>query len=79
MMRTEMDALGMDERQREAWLRANRATLITVGLVWLGMIGWEVVHDRLPVFLIVMVPIFALVRLTAYLVFSKVQGSARAE
>ena len=65
-MTTEMDVMGMDERQRSAWLRANRVTLILVGLTWIGMIAWEFAHARFPTFLIVMVPVFALVRALAY-------------
>jgi len=40
-VKTEMDAMGMDERQRNAWLQANRLTLMLVGVTWLGMIAWE--------------------------------------
>jgi len=65
-MKTEMDALGMDERQRLAWLLANRATLLLVGVVWLGMIGWELVQHRTPYFMLAMVPAFALTRLMTY-------------
>ena len=61
-MKTEMDVLDLDERQREAWLKANRATLMIVGLVWLGMIVWESDHGRTPWFLIAMVPVIALLR-----------------
>ena len=66
MMVTEMDIANMDERERESWLRANRATLILVGLTWIGMIGWELAQDRVPLFMIVMVPVFALVRFASY-------------
>ena len=72
MMTTEMDAMRMDERQRLSWLRANRMTLILVGLVWLGMIGWELAHQTTPWFMIVMVPIFALVRLLAYRTYQRI-------
>ena len=47
-MRTEMDLLNMDERQRLHWLKANRATLMTVGVVWLLAIGWEFLEGRTP-------------------------------
>jgi hypothetical protein len=70
-MTTEMDVLRMDERQRLAWLRANRATLLAVGVAWLGMIGWELLHRRVPVFLIAMVPVFALLRLAFYLLYAR--------
>ena len=61
-MRTEMDLMHMDERQRLHWLRANRATLMVVGVVWLMMIAFELTEGRTPGFLIVMVPIFAGIR-----------------
>lgn len=66
-MKTEMDAMKMDERQRLYWLMANRLTLMIVGVVWIGMIVFEAMNDnRIPYFLIVMVPVFALIRLLAY-------------
>jgi hypothetical protein len=61
-MKSEMDLLHMDERQRLAWLMANRGTVMAVGATWIGMIVWELVQGRAPVFLIAMVPVFALVR-----------------
>jgi len=70
-MKSEMDALRLDERQRLCWLRANRITLMTVGLVWLGMIAWEIAHGNWPRFLIAMVPAFALVRVVAYLLYAR--------
>jgi hypothetical protein len=69
-MRNEMDLLNMDERQRLAWFMANRGTLIAVGSVWIGMIGWELTHGRVPAFLLVMVPVFALLRAGLYLFYS---------
>jgi len=65
-MTNEMDVMEMDERQRISWLRANRSTLILVGLVWLGMIGWQLAHRSTPWFLIVMVPVFAIFRFASY-------------
>ena len=65
-MTTEMDIMGMDERQKFAWLHANRVTLFVVGLTWIGMIVWEVFHKRFPMFLIAMVPVFAFVRFLTY-------------
>ena len=65
-MTTEMNIMGMDKRQRLAWLHSNRVTLILVGLTWLGMIAWEISHDRFPIFLIAMVPVFAIVRFLTY-------------
>jgi hypothetical protein len=66
-----MDLLGMDGRQRLAWLLANRATLMLVGLAWLGMIGWELGHQRMPTFLLVMVPVIALTRLVLYRLYAR--------
>ena len=43
----EMDLLDMDERQRGAWLMANRATVLFVGLTWIAMIVWELAHSTL--------------------------------
>ena len=68
-MTTEMDLLRMDERQRLAWLMANRGTLMAVGTVWIGLIAWELFHGRSPLFLIVMVPLFALLRAGLYLYY----------
>ena len=70
-MKTEMDALRMDERQRFAWLMANRGTLFAVGATWIGMIALELAQGRAPVFLIVMVPVFALVRFGLYFYYSR--------
>ena len=66
-----MDLLQMDERQRQSWLLANRATLIVVGICWLGMIGWEFIQHHTPYFLILMVPVFAAIRFVLYLYYSK--------
>jgi hypothetical protein len=66
-----MDVLRMDERQRFAWLRANRATLVIVGITWVAMILWELLQHRMPVFLIVMVPLFAALRLVFYLHYAR--------
>jgi hypothetical protein len=68
-MSSEMDVMGMDERQRLAWLRANRVTLIVVGITWLGMIAREWARGTFPVFLVVMVPVFALIRFASYRFF----------
>lgn len=68
-MATEMDVMRMDERQRDAWLRANRLTLMAVGLVWLGMIGWELAHQTTPWFLILMVPVFGIFRFASYRIY----------
>jgi uncharacterized membrane protein AbrB (regulator of aidB expression) len=69
-----MDTLNMDERQRLHWLQANRATLFAVGATWVGMIGWELLHQQTPLFLIVMVPVFALLRFGLYLHYSRKNG-----
>ncbi|MBU1320443.1 MAG: hypothetical protein KKG33_12530 [candidate division Zixibacteria bacterium] len=68
-MKSEMDVMGMDERQRLCWLLANRVTLMVVGVFWIGMIGWEVINHRVPYFLIAMVPAFAAIRFFTYLVY----------
>lgn len=70
-MKTEMDALGLDERQRVCWLYANRALIFVVGIVWLGMIVWEFAHQRLPLFMIIMVPVFALIRFLAFMLYAR--------
>jgi hypothetical protein len=68
-MTNEMDLLRMDERQRLAWLMANRGTLMAVGAAWIGLIAWELAHGRSPLFLIGMVPLFALLRAGLYLYY----------
>ena len=70
-MKNEMELMSMDERQRLSWLRANRLTLFVVGLVWLGMIFWEMGQGHIPWFLIVMLVFFALIRLAAYQWFQR--------
>ena len=70
-MKNEMDVMSMDERQRQNWLSANRVTLFIVGLVWVGMIGFDILNNEIPYFLIAMVPTFALARLFSYLYYSK--------
>lgn len=72
-MKSEMDVLGMDERQRLFWLLANRATLMVVGLVWIGMILWQLSRGRTDWFLIAMVPVFGLVRWGFYLYHARRQ------
>jgi hypothetical protein len=61
-----MDLLHLDERQRLAWLMANHGTLIAAGAAWIGMIVWELAHGRMPMFLVTMVPAFALLRAGLY-------------
>ena len=70
-MTNEMDLMALDERQRFAWLKANRATLMVVGLTWLGMIGWELAHGTVPVVLIAMVPTFATLRLALFHLYQR--------
>ena len=70
-MKSEMDLLRMDRHQRVCWLMANRLTLMIVGVCWLGMIAREVAEGRTPVFLIVMVPVFAAVRFGLYLFYQR--------
>ena len=71
---TEMDLMQMDERQRLAWLQANRLTLFAVGITWIGMIAWEFAHQRTPAFLMIMVPAFAALRFFVYLYHARVKG-----
>ena len=61
-MKTEMDLLDMDERERLRRLHANRATLILVGVCRLGMIAFELPRRHTPWFLVAMVPVFAATR-----------------
>lgn len=68
-MKNEMSLMKMDERQRLAWFMANRGTLIAVGSIWIGMIGWELTHERVPTFLLTMMPIIAIVRAGLYLFY----------
>ena len=70
-MKSEMDVMGLDERQRVCWLFANRALIFVVGLVWLGMIAWELWHQRRPIFMIIMVPVFALIRYAAFRFYAR--------
>ncbi len=65
-MRTEMDFMRMDEHQSICWLKANRILIFVIGAVWLGIIGWELWQNGMPVFMIVMVPVLALTRLVIY-------------
>jgi len=65
-MKNEMDVMDMDERQRFAWLRANRLTLFTVGIVWIVMIMRELLRGETPYFMIAMIPVFALLRYLLY-------------
>jgi hypothetical protein len=69
-MKNEMDLMRMDERQRLAWFMANRGTVIAVGAVWIGMIAWELTHGRVPAFLLIMVPVFALLRAGLYFFYT---------
>ena len=70
-MKNEMDAMHLDERQRLAWLMANRGTLFAVGATWIGLIIRELTEGRMPLFLIIMVPVFALLRLALFFRYSK--------
>jgi hypothetical protein len=65
-MTNEMDVLNLDERQRLCWLKANRLTLMFVGVVWLGMIAYDLLHGSTPIFLMAAVPAFGLARLLSY-------------
>lgn len=70
-MRSEMDVMRMDERQRLHWLKANRATLMTVGVVWLLWIGFELLEGRTPWSLVSVVPVVAAVRLVFYWFYAR--------
>jgi hypothetical protein len=70
-MKSEMDVMKLDERQRLSWLLANRATLMIVGLVWVGMAVYELIHSRRPYFLLVMIPAFALIRFALYKIYAR--------
>jgi hypothetical protein len=69
-MKNEMELMNMDERQRLAWFMANRGTVIAIGAAWIAMIGWELFHERVPIFLMIMVPVFALLRAGLYFFYS---------
>ncbi len=71
-MKNEMEILGMTEKEEVCWLKANRITLMIVGAVWIGMIVQQFLTDRTPWFLIIMVPVFALIRFTMYRYYKRV-------
>lgn len=70
-MKNEMDILGMDAGQKLSWLKANRITLFIVGIVWIGMIVKQLIGGNIPIFLISMVPVFALIRYLSYVYFNR--------
>jgi len=71
-MKNEMEVLNMDERQKLYWLMANRVTLMIVGLVWIGMIIYKAVYYHIiPYFLIIMVPVFGLIRFIVYKYYAR--------
>lgn len=70
-MKNEMDLLRMTGPQRLCWLRANRVTLLAVGVVWIGMILEKLVAGIKPWFLVAMIPTFALLRMIAYVYYRK--------
>lgn len=70
-MKSEMDLMRMDERQRFHWLEANRATLMVVGVIWLLMIAFELTEGRTPGFLLIMVPVFAGLRFGFYYFYAR--------
>ncbi len=74
-MKSEMDALKMDERQRLNWLKANRATLMLVGIIWLGIIAYELARQGDPWFFVIMVPVIAALRFVFYRYYAR-SGSA---
>jgi hypothetical protein len=78
-MKNEMDIMKMDAPRRYAWLRANRVTLMIVGIVWLGMIVRQWANGENAWFLILMVPVFALTRLAAYLYIKRSRHTTAAQ
>jgi hypothetical protein len=76
-MKDEMDLLKMSAPDRICWLRANRITLMIVGLIWIGMILHQLFSGTVPWFLIAMVPVFALTRLGMYAYYKR--GNAAPE
>jgi len=69
--KNEMDILGMSESEKICWLMANRLTLFVVGIIWIGMILNQLKEGTVPLFMIVMVPVFALFRLAVYRYYRK--------
>jgi EamA domain-containing membrane protein RarD len=67
-MKSEMDVMAMTPQDRLFWLKANRVTLLVVGLVWIGIIIQQLTVGRMPWFMIAMIPFFASVRFGCYLV-----------
>ncbi|GEM_PF-1098466 len=70
-MKNEMQIMRLDERQEICWLFANRLTLITLGLVWIGIIAYEFIRGRVPYFFIAMVSVIAFVRLIGFYFYSR--------
>lgn len=68
-MKNEMELLGMTGVERLCWLRANRTTLMLVGLVWIGMIVERLIAGTFPLFLIVALFVFAAIRFGLYRFF----------
>lgn len=71
LMKNEMDLLRMTEPEKLCWLRANRLTLIIVGMIWVSMILQQLVTGNQPWFLIAMIPVFALIRFAVYRFYKK--------
>ncbi len=70
-MKTEMDIMKMDERQKFGWLLANRATLMIAGIVWIASVAYEIIQNRMPYILIGLIPVFALARFLFYLYYTR--------
>jgi hypothetical protein len=68
-MKNEMEILGMTGVERLCWLRANRITLMIVGVVWIGMIVERLTAGVLPLFLIAGLFGFAAIRFGLYRFF----------
>jgi len=76
-MKSEMDYLRMDERQRLCWLMANRAIIFVIFIAWAGAIVDELLHGRIPYFMIIAIPVLALIRFLFYLYYSRRLSSLR--
>jgi hypothetical protein len=70
-MKTEMDVLKMDERQKLCWLMANRAIIFVIFIAWAGIIIRDFLQGRNPIVMIILIPVLALIRFLFYLYYSK--------
>lgn len=70
-MKDEMNAMKMDERQRLCWYKANRALIFFIFIIWVFMIASEFNNGRIPYFLLIMIPVFALARFVFYKIYAR--------